>query len=143
MQLLAFDFGLKQIGIASGSTISCVSSELCVLNAKEGQPNWSHVEEILGDWKPKLCLVGLPLNMDGSESELSLRATKFARRLTGRFGVSIEMVDERLSSFEAKAISQEEGHDGNYKKAPIDALAAKIILDQWLSVRASQLPKNQ
>ena len=138
MQLLAFDFGLKQIGVASGSTISAVSTELCVLSAKEGQPDWEQVERILNEWKPKLCLVGLPLNMDGSESELSRRATKFARRLEGRFAASVEMVDERLSSNEAKTLSREQGHTGNYKKAPIDALAAKIILDQWFTTQTTK-----
>jgi len=132
-QLIAFDFGLRQIGVATGNTISSVASELTTLNAREGKPNWDEVEKLLREWKPDLCLVGLPLNMDGTESELSDRARKFARKIEGRFNLTTEMVDERLSSFEAKGLAKEKGHKGDYKAAPIDALAAKILVEQWLS----------
>lgn len=131
-QLVAFDFGLRQIGVATGNTISSVASELTTVNAKEGKPNWHDIEKILKEWKPDLCLVGLPLNMDGTESELSGRARKFARQIEGRFNQTTEMVDERLSSFEAKGMAKEEGHKGDYKAAPIDALAARILVEQWL-----------
>lgn len=138
-QLIAFDFGLRQIGVASGHVPSGIASELSILSAKEGKPDWNEVETLLKEWQPDLCLVGLPLNMDGSDSELSQRAQKFARQLEGRFaaalGFTIEMVDERLSSFEAKALAREEGHRGDYKTAPVDALAAKILIEQWLSGR--------
>jgi len=132
-QLIAFDFGLRQIGVATGNTISSVASELTTLNAREGKPNWDEVEKLLREWKPDLCLVGLPLNMDGTESELSDRARKFARKIEGRFNLTTEMVDERLSSFEAKGLAKEEGHKGDYKAAPIDALAARILVEQWLA----------
>ena len=136
-QLIAFDFGLRQIGVATGNRARAIASELTTLNAKEGKPNWNEIEQILKEWEPDLCLVGLPLNMDGSESELSTRARKFARQIEGRFGQNlgfkIEMVDERLSSFEAKELAKEGGHKGNYKAAPIDALAAKILVEQWLA----------
>ena len=131
-QLLAFDFGLKQIGVATASGIIKTANELTILTAKDGQPQWHQVEKLLQEWQPELCLVGLPLNMDGTESQLSLRARKFANQLHGRFGVAIEMVDERLTSFEAKQQSSEAGHKGDYKKAPIDAMAAKILAEQWL-----------
>ena len=134
-QLLAFDFGLRQIGVASGSTISSIASELATLNAKEGKPHWDQVEKLVTEWQPDLCLVGLPLNMDGSESELSSKARKFARQIEGRFNLSIEMVDERLSSFEARGQAMEQGHKGDHKAAPIDALAAKILVEQWLSTK--------
>lgn len=136
-QLVAFDFGLRQIGVATGNALSSIASELTTINAKEGNPNWDEVGKILDEWKPQLCLVGLPLNMDGTESELSGKARKFARQIEGRFGseagFSIEMVDERLSSFEAKGLAKKEGHKGDYKAAPIDALAARILVEQWLS----------
>lgn len=131
-QLLAFDFGLKQIGVASASRLIGSASELAMIGAKEGQPQWPEIEKLIQEWKPDLCLVGLPLNMDGSESVLSQRARKFANQIHGRFGTKIEMVDERLSSFEAKHQSAEQGHRGDYKKAPIDALAAKILAEQWM-----------
>ena len=74
--------------------------------------------------------------MDGSSSELSARANKFARRLHGRLGLQVVMVDERLSSFEAKQISAQRGHRGDYKRDPIDSLAAELILQTWLAENA-------
>lgn len=137
IQLLAFDFGLRQIGVATGSSISRISSELTTLLARDGKPNWDEVKALIGEWKPDLCLVGLPLNMDSSESELSQRARKFSRQISGRFGIEVEMVDERLTSFEAKDISSNNGHKGNFKKAPVDALAAKLLVDQWFNENPS------
>lgn len=130
--LLAFDYGTKNIGVACGQTISGTSSSLAPLKAKDGIPDWSQVEKILGDWQPDLVLVGLPLNMDDSESELSLRARKFANRLHGRFGVKVEMVDERLSSFEAKGEVMSRGGSRDYKHHPVDSIAARLILQTWL-----------
>lgn len=132
-QLLAFDFGLRQIGVATGSSISKISSELTTLYAKDGKPDWDQVGKLISEWKPDLCLVGLPLNMDSSESELSIRARKFSRQISGRFGIEVELVDERLTSFEAKGISANSGHKGDFKKAPVDALAARLLVDQWFN----------
>ena len=108
---------------------------LSVLKAKDGQPDWEAVSALIEEWRPDLLLVGDPLNMDGSVSELAERARKFGRRLEGRFGVSVEAVDERLSSFEVKHQQREMGHRGNYKKAPVDSLAAELILRDWLDQR--------
>lgn len=99
--LLAFDYGTRNIGVASGQTLTCSATEQSPLKARDGVPDWQQVEKLLQEWQPDLVLVGLPLNMDGSESELSARARKFANRLHGRFGVKVELVDERLTSFAA------------------------------------------
>lgn len=130
---LAFDYGLRAIGCAVGQTLSASASPVSVLKARDGQPDWQAVEEVISQWQPDLLLVGLPLNMDGSESEFCLRARKFARRLQGRFGLPVKMVDERLSSREAKGRSGRHGKDAhNYRKHPVDDLAAQIILETWL-----------
>ncbi len=131
--VLAFDFGMRQIGVATGNPATRMATALEVLPAKEGLPQWSQVEQLLAEWKPQLALVGLPLNMDGSESSMSERARRFANRLQGRFGLRVELVDERLSSFEAKERARLGGHRGDYKKAPVDALAAEILAEQWLA----------
>ena len=131
--LLAFDYGLKQIGVASGQTATGSASPLTVLKARDGIPQWDQVENLLREWQPDRVLVGLPLNMDGSESELSTRARKFANRLHGRFGVTVEMVDERLSSYAAKTEQRAAGGSNDYRKNPVDALAAQIILEGWLN----------
>ena len=132
MQLLAFDFGLRQIGLATGNSKTGIATELTVVNAKNGKPDWEKIQKLIQEWQPDLCLVGLPLNMDGTESELSTKSRRFANQVEGRFGLKIEMVDERLSSFEAKGRAREVGHKGNYKTALVDALAAKILVEQWL-----------
>ena len=128
-RLLGFDYGLKQIGVASGQTLTSSATGLTILKAVDGIPNWSQVEKLLTEWNPDLVVVGLPLNMDDTESELSGRARKFARRLQGRFAVEVEMVDERLTSREAKSMGREQG---NQDLTKIDHVAAALILQSWL-----------
>lgn len=130
---MAFDYGLRQIGVAMGNMVLGTTQALPILKAKDGIPNWSSLEALVAEWRPDLLIVGEPLNMDDSPSELSGRANKFARRLHGRLGLPVEMVDERLSSFEAKQLSREQGHRGDFKKQPIDSFAAELILRTWLA----------
>ena len=127
--LLGFDYGLKQIGVASGQTLTNSAEGIAILKAVDGIPDWSQVDKLLQEWQPDLVVVGLPLNMDDSESDLSSRARKFARRLHGRFGVMVEMVDERLTSREAKMLGREQGTEDLTK---IDHIAASLILQSWL-----------
>jgi len=131
--LIAFDFGLKHIGVAKGQNITKTASPLCVLKAKEGQPNWQQVDDILQQWQPDLVIVGLPLNMDGSVSEMSKRAMKFANRVHGRFGVAVETVDERLSSYEAKGEVIEHHQTRDFGSNTVDAIAAQLILQSWFN----------
>ena len=128
-RLLGFDFGLKQIGVASGQTLTSSATGLTILKAVDGIPKWDQVEKPLKEWSPDLVVVGLPLNMDDSESDLSNRARKFARRLQGRFAVEVEMVDERLTSREAKSIGRDQRTQDLTK---IDHIAASLILQSWL-----------
>ncbi|MYM63671.1 Holliday junction resolvase RuvX [Pseudomaricurvus sp. HS19] len=130
--VLAFDYGTRNIGVASGQTLTGSSSELAPLRARDGIPDWDELGRLLGEYKPDLVLVGLPLNMDDSDSDLSLRARKFANRVHGRFGVQVELVDERLSTFEAKQEAASRGHKGNYRNAPIDSIAARLLVESWL-----------
>ena len=130
--LLAFDYGTKNIGVATGQTITSSANSLPPLKAKDGVPDWNHIEKLMADWKPDLVLVGLPLNMDDSESELSTRARKFANRIHGRFGVKIDMMDERLTTFEAKGEVMRRRGSRDYKNNPVDSIAARLILEGWL-----------
>jgi putative Holliday junction resolvase len=126
--VLAFDYGLRHIGIAVGNRELQSSQPLCIIKAKDGVPNWTDLARLLDEWRPGLGVVGHPLNMDGTESEMSLRAAKFSRQLEGRFALDVVLVDERLSSREAKAQAREAGHRGDYSKQPIDDQAAALIL---------------
>lgn len=138
LSLLGFDFGLRQIGVASGQTLTGTASGVTILRANEGAPDWCEVEKLLQQWRPNLVVVGLPLNMDGSESELSQRARKFARRIHGRFGLNVTMVDERLTSKEAKMLSREQSDKQDRTK--IDHIAAALIVESWLADPNQGLP---
>ncbi len=131
--VMAFDFGLSQIGVATGNSLLGTTQALPILKARDGVPEWRLLEGLVAEWRPDLLVVGDPLNMDGSDSKLSGLAAKFARRLHGRLGLQVEMVDERLSSFAAKHESRERGHRGDYKRRPIDSLAAELILRTWFA----------
>ncbi len=131
--VMAFDYGLSQIGVAIGNCMLATTQPLAVLRAKDGQPQWQVLDDLIKEWRPDLLIVGDPLNMDGTASEFSVRAHKFARRLHGRLGLEVALVDERLSSFEAKHNSREQGHRGDYKRQPVDSLAAELILRTWLA----------
>ncbi|RYF99439.1 MAG: Holliday junction resolvase RuvX [Chitinophagaceae bacterium] len=141
--LLAFDYGTKNIGVATGQTITSSANSLPPLKAKDGIPDWTLIEKLIQEWKPDLVLVGLPLNMDDSESELSARARKFANRLHGRFGVKVELADERLTSFEAKGEVISRGGSRDYKNNPVDSIAARLILEGWLENNFSSLSKKE
>ena len=133
--VIAFDYGLRQIGVAHGQTLTCSAQGISILKASDGVPNWGQVEALLHEWKPNILLVGLPLNMDGSESELSGLARKFARRLHGRFHLDVLMVDERLTSHDAKSSLRNanmDGKGGRIDLTKIDHLAAALILQSWL-----------
>lgn len=134
---LAFDYGLQNIGVAYGQSLTGQATELAPINAKDGIPRWEDIAALLQEWKPTTVVVGLPLNMDDSESELCVRARKFGRRLHGRFSVDIEFMDERLSTFDAKQEAKARGHKGNYKQNPIDSIAARLILESWFSGRSN------
>jgi putative Holliday junction resolvase len=120
--ILAFDFGLKHIGVATGQTITRSASPLTTLVAKNGKPNWRQVAELVRQWRPDQLIVGLPLNMDDSESEMSRKARTFAHKLHQQTGVEVCLMDERLTSFAARQISADDNH----------ALAASLIAESWL-----------
>ena len=130
---LAFDFGLKQIGVAVGTETVGTTQPLPILRARDGVPDWSEVNKQICEWQPDLLLVGDPINMDGSVSELARRARKFARRLEGRFQYAVELVDERLTSYAVKQELRDAGHSGDYHRHPVDSYAAELILRLWMS----------
>lgn len=128
---LSFDFGTKSIGVAVGQSVAVTANELPIIKAKEGIPDWNEIEQLLQEWNPGVVLVGLPVNMDGSEMEMTRRARKFGKRIEGRFAQKVIFVDERLSTREAKMEAAEKGHKGNYANNPVDAIAARILLESW------------
>ncbi|MET1080426.1 MAG: Holliday junction resolvase RuvX [Pseudomonas sp.] len=138
--LLGFDYGTKQIGVAVGQAITRQARELCVLKAQNGIPDWAQIEALLREWKPDALVVGMPLNMDGSPSEMSVRAEKFARRLNGRFNLPVHSHDERLTTYAAKGERLAQGQRGSYRDHPVDALAAALLLQGWLEAHLEDSP---
>ncbi|MCP1439737.1 putative Holliday junction resolvase [Erwinia persicina] len=131
LTLLAFDFGTKSIGVAIGQQLTGTARPLPALKAQDGTPDWSKIEALLKEWQPDHVVVGLPLNMDGTEQPLTARARKFANRLHGRFGVKVELHDERLSTVEARADLFSRGGFRALNKGSVDSLSAVIILESW------------
>lgn len=131
--VMAFDFGTKQIGVAVGSGGAASAKELNCISAKDGIPDWHALEQLFSEWQPKQILVGLPVNMDDSESEMTRRARKFGRRIEGRFALTVQFIDERLTTREAKEIAHQRGKLGDYSKNPVDAIAARLILETWFN----------
>ncbi|OOF63754.1 Holliday junction resolvase RuvX [Rodentibacter sp. Ppn85] len=128
---LAFDFGTKSIGCAVGQSITGTAQALPAFNARDGIPNWENIEKCLTEWKPDLVVVGLPLNMDGTEQELTLRARKFAHRLNERFGVKVALQDERLTTTQARSEIFDRGGFRALKKGKVDGISACLILESW------------
>ncbi len=128
MQILAFDFGEKKIGVAVGQTSTNTSSPLKIIFNYHGETNWDEIKEILYEWKPELILVGKPLNMDDSESKIMRKVDKFYKHLTTLYDSKYEYVDERLTTFEAREILKDNKSD------MVDANAAKILIDNWLNI---------
>ncbi len=129
--LLAFDFGTKSIGVAIGQRITGTARPLAALKAQDGTPDWAKIERLLTEWQPDEVIVGLPLNMDGSEQPLTARARKFANRIHGRFGVQVLLHDERLSTVEARADLFSRGGFRALDKGSVDSASAVVILESW------------
>ncbi|MGM0570588.1 Holliday junction resolvase RuvX [Marinobacter sp.] len=132
-QVLAFDFGLRRIGVAFGQSLLGTASPVAMVSARDGIPDWPQIEKLLAEWQPDLVVVGLPLNMDGTESDMCARARKFGQRIHGRYHLPVEMMDERLSSFEAKDAVLARGGSSDFGRHGVDDLAAVLILESWFN----------
>ena len=130
--VMSFDYGTEKIGIAIGQSISSTAEPLTIIRAKDGIPNWSEITGLTESWRPNYFVVGLPYNLDGSDSKLLQRALKFAKRLNGRFNIPTFGIDERLSS-KAATEKFKTGNPKNFVRNEIDDIAAQIILETWFS----------
>mgnify|MGYP001812123475 FL=1 len=128
--VLAFDFGLRHIGVSVGQFVTRTASPLITLRATGGKPSWPDIASLIDEWQPSHLLVGLPLNMDDSESEMSLRARAIGQDLGRRHNVPVAMVDERLSTREAQTMDPERGHE----------MAAVLIAESWLGEARQPAP---
>lgn len=123
--LLAFDFGLKMIGVAVGQSVTGSATPLPPIAARNGLPEWSVIGALIREWRVNQLVIGLPLNMDDTESDMSIRARTFARELADRFGLPVAFADERLTSREAWSLSEGD-------RARSHGIAAALIAETYL-----------
>lgn len=129
---LGFDFGYKRIGVAVGQRLTGSASPLSTLDAKLGVPQWDLIQSLIKQWRPTAMVVGLPTCIDGTEQYTTAASRGFARQLRKRFELPVHLVDERLSTMEARAHLFETGGYRKIKKSEVDSIAACVILEQWL-----------
>lgn len=130
--VLAFDFGMRRLGVAVGETLTGTARPLTTLPCRDGVPDWSAIAALLEQWHPVRLVVGLPRRLDGSESDLTRAARRFANRLSGRFGVPVTTTEEQLSSADAERFIAERGRRRR-DKGDVDRLAAAIILESYFA----------
>ena len=131
--IMAFDFGTKRSGVAMGQRITETANGIGCISARDGIPNWEQLDKLVEQWQPDAFVVGLPLNMDGTPSDMSRRAKKFAGRLEGRYHRPAYTHDERLTSYEAKGIVIAQGGSRDFGANSVDGLAAQLILESWMA----------
>lgn len=129
--VLAFDFGLVRIGVAVGDWETRLAHPLETITGEANDQRFGRIAALIGEWQAAALVVGLPLNMDGTEHDLSRRARRFANQLQGRFRLPVTLVDERLTSFDADLRLREAGVKGRERKGLDDALAAQQILQDF------------
>lgn len=131
---LAFDFGTRRIGIATGDSLTRTARALTTLEHK-GSPPWHAIANLIADYQPAHLIVGLPCNMDGTPTTTTALARAFASELQTRYALPVALVDEHLSSREAESELREARASGLKKRrtahADVDKVAAKLLLDQW------------
>jgi putative holliday junction resolvase len=131
---LAFDFGLRRIGVASGQTLTGTAEPLATVETHQNEPDWRSIAQLVQTWRPHALVVGIPYHIDGSENSLTDAARHFAQQLGERFALPVHLMDERLSSRAAEQLYADQRAAGRKRnKASIDALAAKLILESWLA----------
>ncbi|MGI9291739.1 MAG: Holliday junction resolvase RuvX [Gammaproteobacteria bacterium] len=134
--IIALDFGMRRIGVATGACITGMASALTTVLANAGQPDWNALDAILREWQPDILVLGLPFNTDGSDSEMTARVRQFAAELEERYQKQVSFIDERYTSAEAEALLKEERRQGTrtrkINKADVDAKAAQLIAESWM-----------
>ena len=139
--MLAFDYGTRRIGLAVGQTLTGSATAAGALPARDGAPDWAAVDTCIAQWGPARLLVGLPYNMDGSDTTTTAACRSFGASLARRTGLPVEFVDERLTSAAAYDELRSERRSGararRIRPQDVDANAARLILETWMRGRGS------
>ena len=141
--ILALDFGMRRIGVATANSVTATASALTTISARHGEPDWKSLDRVVVEWEPELLVLGLPYNTDGSESEMTATVRQFRKQLASRYSLQVATVDEHYSSVEAEALLKTARQQGTksrrINKEDVDSLAAKLIAERWLNNQANDL----
>lgn len=129
--VLCFDFGEQRVGVAVGEHTLANANALMVIDNESNEVRFSIISQLINEWQPKLLIVGLPLSLDGSETNVTQLCKKFARRLNGKFNLPVMLIDERYSSVEASDLLKQAGIKGRAQKTMLDQVAAQTILQSY------------
>ena len=136
LTLFGIDYGTRKIGVAVGQNITSTAMGIAVIAVRNGEVDWTALDKLVQRWKPGAFVVGMPYNMDGSESEMTVQANKFARKLTERYQRPCHPVDERLSTRAAREITRNNAEMIGKRyddKTKVDAMAAQLLLESWFA----------
>lgn len=139
--VLAFDFGEKRIGVATGETLLGNAHPLTVIRAESNDDRIAAIGKLIAEWQPERLVVGLPTHADGTPHEMTRLAVKFGERLEKRFHLPVSFADERLTSLDAEARLRETGRNAKSAKPVLDAVAAQLILQTWFENPHAELAK--
>lgn len=131
---LAFDFGMRRIGVAVGQRLTATATPLAPLYAKEGEPKWEEIANLIKRWEPAALVVGVPVHLDGTEQKITLAAQQFIAKLHKRFGLPVYAAEERLTTKAARERIFDAGGYRALQQESVDSLAAKLILEEWMSM---------
>jgi putative Holliday junction resolvase len=129
--VLAFDFGTRRIGVASGESITRLAHPLTTIDAEANAMRFAAIAKLLAEWQPVMLVVGLPRALDGTAHEMTMRCRRFGKQLSGRFRLPVLFVDERLSSVEAEGLLRGRSGSNRNGHRSIDAVAAQVILQSY------------
>lgn len=131
---LGFDYGVKKIGVAVGDTDTHIANALTTVSAIKQKTGWAEITKLVDTWQPKLMIVGISRQEDGSDNDVTPRMIRFSRQLVGRYACPVELFDETLTTFEAKQMLFDEVQVSATKLWQVqDQLAAQLILQSWLN----------
>jgi putative Holliday junction resolvase len=133
--VIAFDFGLKRTGVAVGNTLTGSATPECALISKDEKPDWDGISKLIEEWRPSQLVVGLPIELDGTENPLKKRVDRFCNQLNGRYNLPVDQENEQFTSIEAAERLKQLRQSGRKKKVTkeeVDKIAASIILESWM-----------
>ena len=138
--LLAFDFGLRRIGVAIGTTRLRTARPLTTIEAEAGATRFAAIGALIEEWRPDGLVIGVPLHADGTPHEMTARARRFGRQLASRYRLPVTEVDERFTSELARSALREAGRGGREDRKLRDAVAAQLILQAYLDTPHDRAP---